>query len=181
MPTTVNGIGTHYYGKSNRDARNGVCRSCGANTRLESYDTRLWFVVLFVPLVPLGRKRIIDQCGRCSRHFVADQAKYETARQLNVSGELEQYRSQPTPDAALRVHASLLSFHMHPEADKFRAAVLQEHAQSAELHAGLASHLEQVGRAGESLPLLEKAARRCVPICRKRGWAWPACGWPTAS
>ena len=25
MPTTVNGIGTHYYGKKNRQSRQGVC------------------------------------------------------------------------------------------------------------------------------------------------------------
>ncbi len=141
MPITVNGIGTHYYGKSNRNVRDGVCRSCGAHAQLQSYDTRLWFVVLFVPVIPLGRKRIIDQCSRCSRHFVANQAKYEMARQLNVSGVLERYRSQPTAEAALSVHASLLSFHMHAEADKFREVALQNHAQSAELQAGLAAHL----------------------------------------
>ena len=59
MPTTVNGIGTHYYGKSNTAVRNGRCNSCGRICQLTSYDTRLWFVVVFVPLIPLGRKRVI--------------------------------------------------------------------------------------------------------------------------
>jgi len=114
-------------------------------------------VVLFVPVIPLGRKRIIDQCPRCSRHFVADQAKYEMARQLSVSGVLEQYRSQPTPEAALEAHATLLSYHMYTEANRFREAALQEHSQSGELHVGLAAHLDQVGRHNDSIPLLKKA------------------------
>ena len=158
MPTTVNGIGTHYYGKSNRSVRSGVCRSCGTRTSsLESYDTTLWFVVIFIPLVPLGRKRIIDQCPRCRRHYVANQAKYEMARQLNVSGALEQYRSQATPEAVLALHANLLSFHMHGEADKFRESALLDHPQSAELRVGLASHVAQTGRGDESLRLLDAA------------------------
>lgn len=62
MPTTVNGVGTHYYGRKNRAARISVCRACGRQGMLESYDTRLWFVIVFIPIIPLGRKRIIDQC-----------------------------------------------------------------------------------------------------------------------
>ncbi len=29
MPTTVNGIGTHYYGHKNPTVRHGVCQACG--------------------------------------------------------------------------------------------------------------------------------------------------------
>jgi tetratricopeptide (TPR) repeat protein len=157
MPTTVNGIGTHYYGKSSRSVRGGVCRSCGASTNLESYDTTLWFVVIFIPLIPLGRKRIIDQCPRCSRHFVADRKKFESARQENVSAALEKYRSQPSPEAALAMHGSLLSFQLHQEADKFRESALLDHPQSAELRVGLASHMSQMGRGDESTRLLASA------------------------
>ena len=85
MPTTVNGIGTHYYGKKNQTTRTGPCKSCGRVGNLESYDTRLWFVIVLIPLIPLGRKRVIDSCPSCRRHFVADADAYEQARQLQVS------------------------------------------------------------------------------------------------
>ena len=77
MPTTVNGIGTHYYGKQNSTSRMAACKSCGKMGVLESYDTRLWFVIVFIPVIPLGRKRITDECPRCRHHFVADLEKYE--------------------------------------------------------------------------------------------------------
>ena len=63
MPTTVNGVGTHYYGKSNQTSRNGTCRACGANTSTRFLRHASLVRVLFVPLVPLGRKRITDQCA----------------------------------------------------------------------------------------------------------------------
>jgi hypothetical protein len=157
MPTTVNGIGTHYYGKSNRNVRSGVCRSCRTNTNLESYDTTLWFVVIFVPIIPLGRKRIMDKCPRCSRHYVADKAKYETAKTANVSAMLDQYRAEASPENALALHASLISYHMHDEAEKFRQSALLEYPQNAELRLGLAAHMEQMGRGGDALPLLDSA------------------------
>src|SRR5262245_44832200 len=96
MPTTYNGIGTHYYGKSNLDTRVHNCPQCGHHTTLSSYDTRLWFVVVFLPVIPLARKRIIDDCAACRRHYAVDLEKWRTMSQLEISGADEQYRATPT-------------------------------------------------------------------------------------
>jgi tetratricopeptide (TPR) repeat protein len=157
MPTTYNGIGTHYYGKKSRQVRSGACRACGAQGQLESYDTRLWFVVLFIPVIPLGRKRIIDQCPVCRRHFAAPRDQFEVARQLNLSGAIQRYRSQPSPEGALEVHGQMLAFHQHDEAGEFRQTALEEQPQGAVLHAGFAAQLDQVGSLGEATPLFERA------------------------
>jgi tetratricopeptide (TPR) repeat protein len=157
MPTTVNGVGTHYYGKKNRQVRMGVCQACGSTAALESYDTRLWFVILFIPVIPLGRKRIIDACPRCSRHWAASLAQWEMSKQLSVSGAMEQYRTKPSPEAALELHGNLLGFHMVDEAAQFREQALQEYPENATLSAGLALHLQQMGRFSEAIPLFETA------------------------
>src|SRR5688500_1544326 len=68
MPEVVNGCGTWYYGKKNLQQYQGVCRSCGAVTTLSSYDTRLYVVIVFIPVIPLRAKRIIEQCAACTRH-----------------------------------------------------------------------------------------------------------------
>src|SRR6185503_4471094 len=67
MPTTYNGIGLHYYGKKNVQKRSAPCPHCGNAVELISYDTRLWFVVVFIPVIPLKRKRIVDYCPACTR------------------------------------------------------------------------------------------------------------------
>lgn len=157
MPTTVNGIGTHYYGNRNRQIRKGQCRSCGHYGDLASYDTRLWFVVIFIPVIPLGRKRILDECPHCRRHYVAKADEFAIASQLNVSEGKEKYLSDPTPESALEAHGRMLGFHQHTEADDFRKEALARFPRDAGLRAGLASHLDQMGRYGEAVPLYTEA------------------------
>ena len=157
MPTTVNGVGTHYYGKRDAASRLGTCPHCGAAGKLESYTTRLWFVIIFIPIIPLKRVRILDSCPRCQRHWVANPEQYEMSRQLAVSGALEKHRAQPTVETAMVTHAQYLSFHMHQEADAFRAGALTQFPDNAELLAGFASHLDQTGRWQEGTPLYEQS------------------------
>src|SRR4051812_3992651 len=68
MPQIVNGCGTWYYGKKNLQSYEGRCRACSRIATLTSYDTRLYVVFVMIPIIPLGKKRIIEQCGACTRH-----------------------------------------------------------------------------------------------------------------
>ena len=68
MPATINGIGTHYYGAQNRSARVDTCKFCGRSATLSSYDTREWFCVIFLPLIPMGKFRILNDCSICRKH-----------------------------------------------------------------------------------------------------------------
>ena len=65
MPQTVNGVGTHYYGRKDASNRIGTCGHCHAHGQLNSYTTRLWFVIVFIPIIPLKRVRVLDECLRC--------------------------------------------------------------------------------------------------------------------
>ncbi len=168
MPTTINGVGTHYYGKSNRSTRQGQCHSCGRVATLESYDTRLWFVVIFIPIIPLGRKRITDKCSSCSRHFAAPLGQWEDARQLTTSGTLAEFTAHPTPENAERHHRGLLQFQQHEEADAFRKEALKHFTTSAPLHTYFAQVQLQLGRLAEAGQLFEKALElnRELPAAR---------------
>ena len=157
MPTTINGVGTHYYGKSNKTSRSGVCRACGANARLDSYDTRLWFVVLFIPIIPLGRKRITDQCSVCRRHWVSSQAAFETAKRESLVAAMERYEKQPSPEGALELHGSLLAFRQYDQAKQFRDLVMGQYPESDVLFRGLARQMESLGRPDDAGTFFEKA------------------------
>lgn len=157
MPTTYNGIGTHYYGKKNRSSRTAACRSCRNVGSLESYDTRLWFVVFFIPVIPLGRKRIIDACPACTRHYSADANAFEQARQLQTSGSMDRYRREPSPALAAEAHAHLLAFHEHEQAAEFRRTILDRFPDHAPLRAGQAGQLDQVTSYEEAGRLYEEA------------------------
>jgi tetratricopeptide (TPR) repeat protein len=157
MPTTYNGIGTHYYGKANLQTRAGTCRSCGRNVQLQSYDTRLWFVIVFIPIIPLGRKHIIDSCPVCRRHYVSDLEKWETARQLETSGAMDKFRSDPTPENAIAAHQQLLGFNQVNEAAELQKTMLAKFPDNAKIFAYLASAQEHLGRRDEADTLYQRA------------------------
>jgi predicted Zn-dependent protease len=95
MPHVINGIGTWYYGKRRIHRLKNTCSFCNRVAELESYDTTLYFVVLFVPLVPLGSKRILHSCPYCRKHRYVSLKKWEADKQQAISQLLEQVEKEP--------------------------------------------------------------------------------------
>ena len=157
MPTTYNGIGTHYYGKRNVETRQGPCQECGRTVELTSYDTRLWFVIVFIPFIPLGRKRIIDQCPACHRHFVLELRNWETAKQEGISAALEKFRASGTPESAIEAHQALIGFHQSVQAAEFRQLMHAKFPDDANVQAYLGVICEHLGRLDEALPYFKRA------------------------
>ena len=157
MPTTYNGVGTHYYGKRNIETRAAACHSCGRQGNLTSYDTRLWFVVVFIPLIPLGRKRILDECPVCRRHYALDADKWETQKQLGISGAMDTYEANPTPEAAMELHQTMLNFHQGAQAAEFRRGMVEKFGGNANVHAYLGEALSRIGNGAEGAPHFARA------------------------
>ncbi len=157
MPSTINGVGTHYYGQRNSDVRSATCHSCGRPANLLSYDTRLWFVVLYIPIIPLGRKRIIDQCPYCKRHYVIAALQWETQKQLDVSGALDRYHSEGTPEAAMEAHQRLLNYRQSGEAAELRREMAEKFRQNARVQAYLGQALSGAGLGQDAQVYFQRA------------------------
>lgn len=95
MPTVINGVGTWYYGKRNIHRAKATCSFCQNVGELESYDTTLYFVVVFVPLIPLSQQRILEQCPRCQKHRVISLSKWEASKSKDVANVLEKLGEDP--------------------------------------------------------------------------------------
>lgn len=95
MPYVVNGIGTWYWGKSDIHGLKGVCEACGRSGELLSFDTRTFIVVFFVPVFPLGRKRILEQCPSCKRHRVIKYKDWLKLKNVSLPEAIDSYRSSP--------------------------------------------------------------------------------------
>ncbi|MCA9050597.1 MAG: hypothetical protein KDA89_17790 [Planctomycetaceae bacterium] len=160
MPTTYNGIGTHYYGRKNSKSRRGVCQLCGHEAELSSYETRLWFVIFFIPVFPFGRKRITDRCSVCSRHYAIPAKGWETSRQADTAAAMDRFRREQSQEAALDVHGQLLRFQQHEEAAEFRESMLERFSDKALLRAGFAAHLDSIGLPKEAAELWDQAYER---------------------
>src|SRR6267378_141449 len=157
MPSTYNGIGTHYYGETNCERREAECRFCRRTVSLKSYDTRLWFVVLFIPVIPLGRKRIVDFCPACTRHFAVEADKWETAKQLNISGALENFRANPTAEAAIEAHHQLTNYHQTSQAAEFRGVMAEKFGDNARVQTYLGFVLADLGKQEEAIKYFQRA------------------------
>jgi tetratricopeptide (TPR) repeat protein len=99
MPQVYNGIGTWYWGKTNIRTSRGACQFCKRTGDLRSYDTTKFFVVVFVPLLSLGQKRVISECPSCKRHLVLPLKKFNDIRQKEVGTAVEEYRKAPADPA----------------------------------------------------------------------------------
>ncbi len=146
MPQTINGIGTTYYGKRNQQKRHAVCTSCSREVDLLSYDTRHWFVIFYIPIIPLKKKRIIDQCPLCTMHRAADLDDWETASQLGVAQSLRKYQASPSVESAIETHGCQVSFGEMAAADEFRPQAIVAFPESADLRFAFGSQLEAFGR-----------------------------------
>ncbi|MFN6206677.1 MAG: hypothetical protein ACK49R_09565, partial [Planctomycetota bacterium] len=84
MPLTINGIGTMYYGKRNLRTHPGKCDSCHKAVQLADYETTLFFVVLYIPLIPLGRKQLLNACPACQRHAMIPARKWQELKRSSI-------------------------------------------------------------------------------------------------
>lgn len=158
MPTTINGIGTRYYGSSNVQVRLDVCQSCRRSSQLKSYDTRLWFVVVFIPVIPLGRKRILDYCPLCTRHHVVPLAQWEQIKQKNITEAMAGMQANPQDaKAAVKLHSALVAFGQTAEAAKVAQLMKDRFSRDAETLVYLGSSAQYYGRNAEAVPFFEQA------------------------
>ncbi|NLL04395.1 MAG: hypothetical protein GX270_01085 [Clostridiaceae bacterium] len=95
MPYTFNGIGSWYYGKKNEHTHQGTCEFCGNSAKLSSYDTTKFFVFLFIPIIPLGEKRVIDQCSCCKKHRVVGLKEWEKHLKETVDSQHANWLQNP--------------------------------------------------------------------------------------
>ncbi len=158
MPTMINGIGTNYVGKKNLSAHEAVCQQCGQPATLSSYDTRLCFVVLFIPIVPLGKKRVIDACSRCSQHRVMPLDEYRKLQTETLDKLAEAHLKDPNDaQVAIELNSAFLEFGRTEEAAKHLEQVRGRFSDNVDflLYANAAFH--QLGRAEEAGQCVDRA------------------------
>ncbi len=64
-----------------------------------------------------------------------DLRKWETAKQLEISGALEKYRSNATPDNAIEAHRQLLAYHQPAEATELQKAMAEKFPDNVRIQA----------------------------------------------
>lgn len=119
MPYTLNGIGTRYIGAKNRSATVGDCQVCKKSATLSSYDTREWFCFAYIPLIPLTKYRILNDCSRCRRHRRMKAAEFQQSVDQNLTPLREAIRRSPRdPQQYIALVQTLIGWQMRSEAQQ---------------------------------------------------------------
>ena len=146
MPTTINGIGTQYYGRKNPRVYSGICESCRRQVRLTDYETGYYIVVLFIPVIPLGKKKIIGECSACRRHRVMPLKEWERIKEENLeSGLANLAENMDDPSKALELLQSMTVFNQLDEAMELAAATAKQHAKDFDTLIDIGSWYERQG------------------------------------
>jgi len=160
MPTTINGIGTMYYGKKNVQTRGGVCEHCGEVGDLRSYQTRLWVTFVFIPVVPLGKKQIIDECPSCRRHRLVPVGQWQNLARDDLSESRAATDQDPQDEEAALDHFELAwRLGAAEEADRLAGELPGRFPNSAEVQITLGSWHEAVGRNAQADACFAEALR----------------------
>lgn len=115
MPHTINGVGTWYHGKRDIHRRKGACEFCGSVGDLTSYDTTLYFVVVFVPLIPLSHYRVLEECPRCHKHRIIKAKQWKEMKAKNTQEVLEPLDKNPKDRETLLQGLSSVISYQDPE------------------------------------------------------------------
>lgn len=146
MPYTLNGCGTMYYGKKSLKKTAGTCSHCGFEGELLDYETRLFVVIVFIPVIPLGKKQIIDYCPKCRRHNAVSLATWKEVRDDTLEQVRADRAKKPSdPEAALALLNSLIDIHEYEEADKVAADLELSFPDNADLQFFIGAWFSQRG------------------------------------
>ena len=161
MPYTMNGIGTWYWGKKNVSTHVGTCEFCHKYVELISYDTTLYFVFFFIPLVPLGVKHVVDQCPGCNKHRVVNLAQWEQSKREDIEAARSAYRSNPqNPENAYQLIAATVSYHDKETFFEYAPEMQRTYSNDMRIHEMLGYAYSYFGRLDEA----EQSLRRALSI-----------------
>jgi tetratricopeptide (TPR) repeat protein len=179
MPTVINGTGTWYYGKRRIYRRKGVCGSCKRFAELESYDTTLYIVFFFIPLVPIGQKRILDACPLCRRHRVLPLKAWEASKAADIDRLLAKLRDNPDDRDAIVAGLGLAAAYQDPvlldkladtlARDRTDDAVIQAHLGGASAHFARHAEAEEAYRASLAVEDSPAVRRQLALTLLKQG------------
>ncbi|MDB5336135.1 MAG: cellulose synthase subunit BcsC [Planctomycetaceae bacterium] len=147
MPSTINGVGTRYFLKLNRQFEETQCPHCHNRVKLESYETWYCLCVLFIPVLPLGKKQILGYCPSCTRHQVIGFRDWEKIRDAAISETSEEFaEARDNPEAAMKMHGTLLAFQKAAEADRLAEIMLNLFGSVAAVQFYLGACFERAGK-----------------------------------
>ncbi|HET6345866.1 MAG TPA: tetratricopeptide repeat protein, partial [Myxococcota bacterium] len=159
MPFTLNGFGTMYYGRRDPSVVQGTCSSCGRVTRLSSYETREFICAVFIPIIPLKKYRILNDCASCRRHHRIPLAAFKQQLENEVAPLRAAVERTPRdPEAHVELIEGLMGYQMYAQAEAATREALNANPSHARLNWLMANLLDVRNDLAGATPFYRQAA-----------------------
>ncbi|WP_020473024.1 tetratricopeptide repeat protein [Zavarzinella formosa] len=173
MPFVINGVGTWYYGKKRIHTIRETCEFCNRQTDLSSYDTTLFFVVAFIPLIPIRRLRVLRSCAVCQKHRLISLAKWEAAKSSDSGELLEALKSDPdNRETIMRAIRFSMAYQDEPLFNNTVEALAAARTDDAEIQTLLGHGYSYFSRWPEAGEAFEAAVQAGDSEERRESLAW---------
>src|SRR5688500_6113582 len=147
MPYTMNGFGTWYWGKDRIHTVTGRYEFCGHYGPLRSYNTKHFVVALFIPLIPLERKRILHECPRCTRHRAIPLKKWLERQERDLAAANDAAQKEPhNEEKAAAATGTAVAYEAEEEFELLAAKFDRALPRGPLLQAAIASGYEYFGK-----------------------------------
>ena len=150
-------LGPGYHRQTKTSTLLAACKSCGVRSELVSYDAWRTFDILFLPVLPLGRVRVIDACPRCGFAEHLGQAQWQRLRDAAKGKAVDFFRSGLSREEMEELLQLVRKFDLRQSYDAMVTLAEQRAGESGEswrLLADVARHFGDFERA-------ERALERC--------------------
>ena len=118
---------------------------------MTDYETGYYFVVLFIPLIPMGKKQILGDCSSCRRHRVMPLHQWNQMREEAIDAGMAKLAEAPDePQRAIELLGTLTVFNRPEEAMDLASATLNSHQDDIDVQLGIGGWYENQGRKAEA-------------------------------
>lgn len=80
-----------------------TCQGCGRPGFQRSYTSSKFFTLYFIPVIPLGSQKVLQECPHCKRALALPLRKWRKLKRTEVAAALAAYEVAPAEPEAARV------------------------------------------------------------------------------
>lgn len=165
--------GERYIGRKNHVHVHSSCKNCDYHGPMNCYHTTNYFTIYFLPVSPLGVRRVFNECPKCKNGLILDKKQYNQLVETEMPQALQQARQDPAnPQAIERVLG--LSYTLQDQDAFAEAIVLYEtHGQpSAQMHERIASLYAYFGEFDQAEQVYQRARKLDDAVALKVAHCW---------
>jgi hypothetical protein len=143
--------GIRHYGKGNLSTRYGVCDACGTPGHLTSYDTARFLHLYWIPLIPTGHVKVIDQCPHCNQCRTGSPRKLAKQKQSDIDGLFARLNENPNDSQLVQECFGILSTYNEQELFvKMAKTYGDKWAHDGDIHLSIAYGYYRMGHFSEA-------------------------------